>query len=84
VTRRKQPEYVLVAVGSRSRLSTGPALVTDQAALSQLREIGTLIETIGVGTAMSMTFLGKPTMDLLVETSDPKGTARVLESALAA
>jgi hypothetical protein len=51
---------------------------------SQLREIGTLIETVGVGTAMSMTFLRKPTMDLLVETSDPRGTARVLESALAA
>jgi putative addiction module CopG family antidote len=38
VTRREQPEYLLVAVGSRSRLSTGPALVTDQAALSASRD----------------------------------------------
>jgi hypothetical protein len=80
--RRKGPRYVLVAVGPRAKWSTRPPLVRDREALTQLQDIGAVIERAGLGTPQRMTFLGEPSMDLLVEAADPVAAAHQLRATL--
>jgi hypothetical protein len=80
--RRKGPRYVLVAVGSCANWTTRPPLVRDREAFTQLQDIGAVIERAGLGTPKSITFLGEPSMDLLVEAPDPVAVAHQLRAGL--
>jgi|SRR5579862_1025920 hypothetical protein len=84
-TRRSRgPQYVLVAVGARRSWTTRPPLVNSPQDLALLRAVGAVIEVAGLGRVKALTFLGAPTMDLVLEAADPEATAQQLAPLLAA
>ena len=74
---------VLIAVGRRKKWRIRPPVLTDPTELSLLRDVGSAIENAGLGEVKVLNFLGRPTMDLVIEVHDATATAVQLDAALA-
>jgi hypothetical protein len=77
------PLFVLVRVLPQATWTSRPTMVKSQPDLDRLTNIGEAISQAGLPAPKVALFRGEPTMDLLVETSDPKQTAALLSAALA-
>ena len=77
-----KPRFALVRVLPQRRWTTRPTLVETEGDLERVREIGRAIEKAGLGTAKVLMFANGPTLDLLLETTDPKAGAEALALAL--
>src|SRR3954452_9678744 len=73
---------VLVSAAAPRRWSTRPVLVEHREQLALLKEIGAEIDRAGLH-GKALLFLGRPTMDVIVEADDPRSAARDLASLLA-
>jgi hypothetical protein len=82
VRRKSVPRYVLVSIARPRWWSTRPVLVERPEQLALLKEIGAEIDRAGLH-GKALLFLGRPTMDIIVEAEDPNAAARTLASALA-
>jgi len=80
--RGAKSERVLVAVGARPRFSTRPPLVKRPEDLALLKEIGEAIDRAGLGPARVLMFLGRPSMDIVVDAKEPEVVLRELATVL--
>ncbi len=76
------PVKFLVALGKQSRWRTHPRLMQTEEELALAREVAASLESAGHGHVRVALFMGKATMDLIVNPSSPEVSASVLQSAV--
>jgi hypothetical protein len=77
-----EPLYTLVRAAAQPKWSTRPTFVRTQTDLDRLRQVTQAIVDAGFSSPKMLEFKGQPTMDLLVESSEPEETAAALRKAL--
>jgi len=82
IRRRSAPRCVLVSAEAPPWWSTRPVFVERPEQLARLKEIGAEIDRAGFH-GKALLFLGRPTMDVIVEADDPNAAARELAPRLA-
>ena len=81
--RSRRKAYVLICIVTEpAGLTTRPSLM-DPEIETIARKIDDIIESVGLGPMKVMLFQGKPTTDLIVETTEPEATVSRVRTLLA-
>lgn len=80
--RRRRKPYILIRILAAPADSTTRPSLLDAEREAIAEKIDTIIEDAGLGPTRVLLFQGKPTTDLIIETTDPEGTASRVQTLL--